>query len=392
MKRLAACLLLASAAAHAGDVDTPSAFEDQMEAARGEIASQLQLQAYDLLDELVYGWLKEPPFKEDTAVVLADVTVPVGFGSGLQALIENHFVSLLTQNPRTHVQLVHCPQCTSMIVHSGAKGTVVARGVDSPEALAQAGIASGSRQAIFLDFEVEGAALVLRVRMTSLEPKLPITWARTLTTTSHSPALLRAPDKLKSAAEARKEYLDLLEGKGIILVPISLSVRTYRGKDNVPVGAAPTIWLNVGLEASLNQARAWTAGFSAGITWTPQSHVGWSLQGRIARLITGNVVSLTHPDLYAFIGAAVMSIYGAGAYSFKDQIPTPAEIRNAAEWTPNAIFGAVHLGILMRLKNRLGAAFYAEWSPALDNSPLLGNYIDVGAKVHALGVEVQFCF
>ncbi len=391
MKRLASALLVAGAAAHAADVDTPSAFEDQMEEARAEVGAQLQLQAYDLLDELVFGWVKAPPFKEDTPVVLADVTVPVGFGSGLQALIENHLVSLLTQNPRTHVQLVHCPQCTSMVVHSGAKGTVVARGVDSPEALVQAGVASGSRRALFLDFEIEGSVLVLRARMTSLEVKLPIVWARTLTTTSHSPALLRAPDKLKSAAEARKEYLDLLEGKGIILVPISLAVRTYKAKENVPLGAPPTIWLQVGLEASLSQARAWTAGFSAGFTWTPQSHVGWSLQARVARLITGNVVSLTHPDLYVFMGGAVMSLYGTGALAFKDQIPTPAEIRDPNA-TPNAIFGAVHLGILMRLKNRIGAAFYAEWSPAFDGSPLLANYIDLGVKIHALGVEVQFCF
>ncbi len=38
----------------------------QMEKLRGEIASQLQLQAYDLLDELVYGWTQQPVFELET--------------------------------------------------------------------------------------------------------------------------------------------------------------------------------------------------------------------------------------------------------------------------------------------------------------------------------------
>ena len=60
----------------------------QVEALRAEVAGQIQLRAFDLLDELVYGWNQKPVFDKDTAVVLADVTVPVGFGSGLQSLIE----------------------------------------------------------------------------------------------------------------------------------------------------------------------------------------------------------------------------------------------------------------------------------------------------------------
>lgn len=392
-RRAVTVLLLVAASARAANVDAPDAFEQQVEESRAEIAAQLQLQAYDLLDELVYGWLKDSPFEADTAVVLADVTVPVGFGSGMQALLENHFTALLVQNPRTHVQLTHCPQCASMVVHSGAKGTIVARGVDSPEALTAAGVASGSRHAIFLDFEAEGAALVLRARMTSLEPKLPITWARTLTTTSHSPALLRSPDQLKSAAEARKEYLDLLTGSGLLLVPINLAVRSYSAKQNAFVGAAPTIWIQAGLEASLSQARAWTASFHAGITWTPESHVGWSLSGRVARLISGNVVSLTHPDLYVFTGAAVISMYGTGALAFRNQTPTPQELKDSTTTSPNVIFGAMHLGLLMRLKNRIGASVYFESSPALDNSQMIGNLVDLGLiKVHAFGVEVSFCF
>lgn len=390
----AAALLLAAAAAHAAAEDDPTnSFQKELEEARAEVGAQLQLQAYDLLDELVYRWSQEPPFAADTPVVLADVTVPVGFGSGLQALLENHFVALLVKNPRTHVQLVHCPQCTAMVVHSGAKGTVVGRGVDMPDALAAAGVTSGSRHAIFLDFEAEGSVLVLRVRMTSLEPKLPITYAHTISTTTASAAMLRSPDKLKSAADARKEYLDLLEGKGILLIPITVGVRTYQTRPGAFAPAPPLLWLQAGVEASLNQARAWTAGFNLGFTWAPNSHVGWSLQARVARLITGNTVSLTHPDVYAYIGGAVISVYGTGAFAYRSIQPTLDELKDSTQTTPNVIYGTFHAGLLLRLKNRLGVSMYIESAPALDNASSAGNYVDLGfMKWHTFGFEVQFCF
>ncbi|MBK7861834.1 MAG: hypothetical protein IPJ65_25100 [Archangiaceae bacterium] len=391
--RRALWLVLVSTAAHAATVEAPDAFAQEVEDARNEIAAQLQLHAYDLLDELVFRWTQEPPFENESPLVLADVTVPVGFGSGLQALIENHFVSLLVKNPRAKLQLVHCPQCMAMVVHSGAKGTVVARGVDEPETLAKAGVASGSRHALFLDFEAEGAALVLRVRITSLEPNLPIVYARTISTTTASPSLLRSEDKLKSAAEARKEYLDLLEGKGLLLVPISFAVRTYQPNPNAFVATAPLLWLNVGIEAALSQARAWTASFSAGITWAPESHVGWSLTGRVGRLLTGNTVSLTHPDVYAYVGGSVISMYGTGALAFRNNIPTPEDLKASTGTTPNVIFGTLHFGLMARLKNRIAVSAYIETAPALNGSPVLGNFIDLGfTKLQTLGFEVLFCF
>ncbi len=393
VRSLAAAALLLSTVAHAAAPDDPGdSFQKELEEARAEVAAQLQLQAYDLLDELVYRWTQESPFEADTSLVLADVTVPVNFGSGLQALIENHFVSLLVKNPRAHVQLVHCPQCTALVVHSGAKGTVVGRGVDMPEALAAAGVTSGSRHAVFLDFEAEGSVLVLRVRITSLEPKLPITYAQTLSTTTASGAMLRSPDKLKSATEARREYLDLIEGKGLLLIPVTIAVRTYQARPNSFIATAPLLWVQAGIEASLSQARAWTAGFSAGITWAPNSHVGWSLTGRVARLISGNTVSLTHPDLYVFLGGSLIALYGAGAFAFKSQIPTIEDIRDATQTNPSHYFGTVHLGVLLRLKNRIGASFYVESAPGLDNANALGNFIDLGLKIHTLGFEVSFCF
>jgi hypothetical protein len=395
--RLDALALLAlSSAALAAESPAALARRAQLEDLRGEIAAQLQLQAADLLDELVYGWTQQPPFTLDTPVVLAGISVPVGFGTGLEAYLENHFATLLGKNPRTRVLLAHCPGCSSIVVHSGAKATLVTRGVDNPAALAAAGSLSGSRHALFLDFEAEGAALVLRARVTVLEPALPIVVAKTLSTTSASPALLRAGDRLKSAAEARQEYLDALEGRGIFVVPVRLGMRSYAppAEGQSPVGTLPFVWLQVGLEAAFTQARAWTGSVSVGATWMPELHVGWLAQARVARLLSGEVTSLTRPDLYGFLGVSVISLQGRGALVFSDKVPTIDALAGQVLGTePHAIFAGFQVGFELRVKNRIGAGVYLESSPALNNAPAIGKLLDLGlVQFHAFGAEVSFCF
>src|SRR5438874_1693348 len=102
---LGVIVLLAGLRTPAAEPKVDEARTAELEALRHEVAGQIQLQAYDLLDELVYGWTQEPIFTVDTPLVLADINVPVGFGSGLQALLENHFAALLLNNARTHVLL-----------------------------------------------------------------------------------------------------------------------------------------------------------------------------------------------------------------------------------------------------------------------------------------------
>jgi hypothetical protein len=366
----------------------------QLEALRGEIAAQLQLQACDLLDELVFGWTEQPVFALETPVVLADVSVPVGFGTGLQALIENHFAALIVKNPSTRVALTHCPQCTSVVVHSGAKGTIVSRGVDEPEALSTAGTLSGSRHALFLDFEVEGSSLVLRARITSLEPTLPIIYAKTLSTSTSSPALLRSGERLKSAAEAHREYVDALQGRGLYLVPIRIGVRAYAAGSSAPVSATPFPWLQMGVEGSLTQARSWMGSFSVGFSWLPELHTGVLAQGRLSRLLSGSASSLTGPDLYAFVGGSLIFIRGNGALVFKDTIPDLDDLLGQLTGdAPDATFGAFQLGLELRLKNRIGVGFFLESLPTMGDAPAIGDYVDLGLiQFHSLGVEVSVCF
>jgi len=405
--RRALPFLLAAAALPAPAVEQdPTVLEArraQLEALRAEVAEQLQLQAFDLLDELVFGWTQQPVFATDTPVVLADVSVPVGFGSGLRALIENHFASVLVRNPGTHLVLAHCPECTAVVVHSTARGTVVARGVDQPEALAAAGIQTASRHALFLDFEAEGSALVLRARITSLTPALPILYAKTLSTTTSTPALLRSGDHLKSAEEARKEYLDALEGRGPVIIPLRIGVRTYASGNGAPVpggggiaiSATPLVWLMGGAEISLTPARAWTASFSVGATWLPQIETGFMAQARIARLLTGSVSSLTHPDLYAFVGGSVTSLFGPGAALFHSGNPDLTQVLSGVLTSvqPQSTFGGLQVGLELRAKNRIGFAVFMEALPTLNDASSIGKYVDYGIlQFQAFGAEVAFCF
>jgi hypothetical protein len=389
---LSLLLAVLPAAVVAAEPTITEAQQAQLEALRGEIAAQIQLQAYDLLDELVFGWTEQPVFALETPLVLADVSVPVGFGSGMRALIENHFAALIVKNPRTRVALTHCPQCTSVVVHSGARGTILSRGVDEPEALSKAGTLSGSRHALFLDFEIEGSALVLRTRITSLEPALPIVYAKTLSTSTSSPALLRSGDRLKSAAEAHREYVDALQGRGLYQVPIRIGVRTYAA-GSAPVSATPFPWLQAGVEGSLSQARAWTGSFSVGFSWAPQLHTGWLAQGRVSRLLSGSASSLTAPDLYAFVGGSVISIHGLGAVVFQDEVPDLNDLLSQLTGGGlSSTFGALQLGLELRLKNRIGAGVFLESMPLMD-APAIGDFLDLGViTFRSLGVEVSVCF
>jgi hypothetical protein len=397
---IGALALLRPPLALAEEDDIEQAKLAEIDALRAEVASQIQLLAFDLLDDLVAGWTQNPVFATETPVVLASVTVPVGLGTGLEAMLENHFASLILHNPLARMTLVHCPQCTAIIVHSGAKGTLVSRGVDAPETLAAVAGPASSRYAVFLDFEAEGTALVLRSRLTAIEPALPIVDARTFSSTTSTGALLRDGDHLKSAAEARREYLEALAGRGNLSFPMRLVVRSYAASNHYdqanPAGmsVAPFVWLEAGVETAFTQAQAWLASFSLGYTWMQDLHDGWLAGARLARLISGRTRSLTQPDLYFFMGASVISIRGADAALFSTKPPALSDILAGNKNTKAThAFGAWKLGLELRVKNRIGASVFLETIPGLNSAPNLGDYLDVGvAKFQTLGAEVTFCF
>jgi hypothetical protein len=376
--------------------------ETELDRVRAQVADEVHLVAFDLVDELVYGWVEEPVFAKPTPVVLAGVTVPVGLGSGMQALMENHIASVLIKNPSTNVQLAHCPSCTQVVVHSGPEATVVSRGIDNPEVLAELGATTG-QYALFVDVEAEGSFLVLRARITKLTPDLPIVWSHTIATSSSTPAMLRESGNLKSAEEARKEYLAVLHDRGPILIPVRFGIRTYAypdGGENVP--PPPFLWVQTGVEVGATDAYAWTSSIMVGYSFIPQSYQGLMAQARVNRLLTGRARSHTRPDLYGFVGAAAMTVWGPGTASFtNDRLNTDQVI--LAEQTrldpenprdPRATFGTFQVGVDLRVGNRIGLSAFYETLPAYENARTMGDYIrPLGIfGFQSVGTEVTFWF
>ena len=360
---------------------------------RAKVADEIQLSVYDLIDELVYGWTVDPIFESSTPVVLANVTVPVGLGTGMQALVENHLNGVVGANPSTNIQLAHCPSCTALVVHSGPEGTVVSRGFDSPDVLEKLG-ASSNKYALFVDIEAEGAWLVLRARVTQLNPDLPIVWSHTLSTSAATPALLRESVMMKSASEARQEYVDILHGKTPIKVPVRFALRSYaqpsEDAENPGVPPPPFVWLQSGVELSPTHAFAWTGSLILGVSYIPQAYQGLMAQARVSRLITGRARSLTHPDLYLFAGASIMTVWGPATAPFQaERVDANAVIQASTGDPPRFSFGTLQAGLDLRIGNRLGFAFFFESLPALTQSPNLGKYIGI---FESQGVEVTVCF
>lgn len=365
-----------------------------LEDLRRQVAGQVQLSAYNLLDELVYQWTESPPFGQPTPVIIAGITAPVGLGAGFESLLENHLSGLLVAHPGSHVMLSHCPSCTAVVMHSGPKGTVVSRGLDNPEALAKLG-GPGGRHGLYLDVAAEGPWLVLRARITKLTPDLPIVWSRTMTQSVGTPSLLRQQTALKSAEAARREYLDALNDRGPFTVPIRFAVRAYEAGPTTSVTPVPLIWLQTGFELALGQARAWTASGILGYAWLPEAYDGLMVQSRMSRLISGNAHSLTGPDIYLFLGGALITAYGTAIAPLQDDVRTIEQILrdpNDADRV-RATFGAWHIGLEYRVGNRIGASVFLENMPSYNNSDTVGVFFEnEWIDFHSLGMEVTFCF
>lgn len=368
--------------------------EAELDRVRAQVADEIQLSVYDLIDELVVGWARTPVFDKPTPVVVAGVSVPVGLGTGLQALMENHLANVVGANPATNVQLVHCPACTAVIVHSGPEATVISRGIDDPATL-QALAADAGRYALFVDVEAEGSWLVLRARLTRLTPDLPIVWSRTLSSSTATPALLREAHDLKTAEEARDEYLNVLEGRGSIVVPLRFAIRTFSDpEDEGSVGPPPLIWIQSGVEIGTTEGRTWTSSLMVGYSFLPQAYQGVMIQGRVSRLLSGRTRSLTGPNLYGFVGGGMQTLWGPSIASFADDTLTVDEIITAVDGDdPRTSFPGLHAGLDLRLGDRIGFSSFLETVPTLRNNSNLGDYVNIGGLgFQSWGVEVSFCF
>lgn len=377
-----------------------------LEQSRAAVAAELQIMSADLLDEFVFGMKANPIFATRSNVVLAGVNVPYGFGAGMTAYLENHFAELILKNPETRMELVHCPECSAVVAHSGPRATVMGRGLRLNEVLSSAGIGTIAKYAVFLDIEAEKSQLVLRGRITEIRENLPIVYARTISTSTTSPVLLRSSANLKSASEARQEYLDILRNSPFFSFPIRVGVHNFALSQNSTTtdsfgrpsaGGAivipPLVWFIAGAETSFSQSRVWTAEFNLGITNQIDSHDGWLAGARFSRLVSGRMRSLTEPDLYFVVGGAVTNLRGRTAATFRKNTLNVADIladRNGGQ--PRASFSSFRLALEARVKNRVSLSAFLESMPAFAGSQNFGTYLDAGLEFQSAGMEVGFWF
>ena len=365
----------------------------QLATLRSTLTNQLHLQAYELIDEMVYEWKERPLFEQPTEVVVASVNAPIGYGAGLMTLLENHLYAVILENQDTNIDLVECSACSDMVVHSGSEATVISRGIDQPRALDRI-LPRLPAYALHLDLEAEGAALVLRARLTKLDQGQRIHWARAYTPTVGSTALLRSNQRLISAEEARQEYLDLLRGDEVIMIPFRLGLHSFASGENNTINP-PLFMLQTGIELSPTFARAWSASFLGGIIYLPDTYIGMIGQTRIYRLITGNHRSIAGPDLYFFVGADIITVSGEAIVSLKPEETSFADLLVATnpEIKPRATFGGFQVGLELRVNNRIGLTAGLKTIPSLRDSSNMGRFFRSNiVDFHSLTTEVAFWY
>ncbi|MFZ9886685.1 MAG: hypothetical protein ACO3JL_04195 [Myxococcota bacterium] len=404
MKRIAFSLVVAvfgASAVLAEGEPADVARRARIERLRDEHARELHLYASDLLDELVLAYKAAPPFGQQTAVVLADVTAPLGYGSGLEAMLENHFTELLLRHPEANLTLVHCPACHAVTTHSDRRATVIGKGIDQPAALRALGIESGSLYALFLDFEAEGPALVLRARIVSLTESLPLVHARTLTTSTSVAPLLRSGDFLVTADQARREYLDALASRGPFTIPLRFAVSAFApgvpsfdefDNEGVNIPLPPLLWLQTGAEFAFHHSRAFTGSFIVGGTYVPLLYSGYMVQGRIHRLLTGSEASLRYPNLYLFGGGSLVGLHGPVTLLLEQQPSLNALYQSLGGDTGPTFYPAAQAGLDLRLGNRVAIAVYGESAPTLQTVGDHLNGLLLFVPVTSVGMEVSLCF
>jgi hypothetical protein len=174
-----------------------------------------------------------------------------------------------------------------------------------------------------------------------------------------------------------------------------LGIRTY-AQPNSDQGTPPPpfLWVELGGEYATNDAQAWLASVVVGGSFIPQAYQGLLVESRFEHLLSGRARSHVRPDLYGFVGAGVMTVWGPATASFRNEIVTTDELLTASEGkAPRYTLGMMQVGLQLRLGNRVGLGAYLETLPFTRNSNNIGRHVRVlGVSFQSLGTEVSLWF
>jgi hypothetical protein len=340
--------------------------------------------AADLTDELVYAWQASRPTPARAQVVLAEVVAPVGLDERFGVMVENRLFELLRRNPQIDVDLVHCAICTRLIAKSNPQGTILSRGIDQPEVLADLVRQYPDRLALSLAFEAEDRELVLRAELFELAGAQRIVWAKTFATSLAARRTLREATPLVSLEAARAEQQRLIARQDPLEASTRVVVRTFNTASSAPIAAAPLPFAEFSFEAVPLPAKRLRAAFTLGFTSIKDSLEAFTVGGHLARLVLREAPSLTSPDLYLFLGMHYLRMRGPGALPFAEKQPDLDTFRNV-QHEPRASLVAYRLGLETHVKFRLGALAFLEYSPQLKDNQSIETTRLLGIPYQAYG-------
>ncbi len=330
--------------------------------------------AQDLIDDLVYEWLENPPFNAETLVSLVEVSGPIGLDHGFVQSVENRLFQLLKVNPHTQIKLSYCSICMQYIAKANPEKTVFSRVIDQPEALEYLSKAYPSRKALSLQFEAEGKDLVLRASIFELTQDQKIVWANSFNTVFTARRLLREDSPLKSQTMARDEQMKILSRKDPMEFVTRISFRSFdanpSGLPSTFNAVAPLIFLEQSFEGIKLPDQDLRLALDIGFTSIQNAYEGWLVGGHVANLLLRKTPSLMNPDIYFIAGFHFIRLRGPGALVFGSQQLDINQILNTKA-EPKASMVGWKWGFETHIKHRFGAFTVLEYYPVLKKSKIV---------------------
>ena len=353
------------------------------------IRLDLRLMASDLVDDVIYSWLQNPPVSGPADFIVAEIDAPIGIDKRFETDIENHLYELVRANPRLPISLVHCAVCRQWMAVSGPKRTIIGRALEQPEGQEQLSHYP-HLHALSLHFDVVGTDLVLWAELYEVASPQRVVWSQRFAHNTSARVLLRDPHHLISIPEAREEQKRILAGRETIQAVTRFPIRTFKGAGSTggATQVPPLLFLDQSLEAILSPHRNKRAGLSLGVTSIKGSMQGWSFGTSYQQLLFRDEPSLTEPDLYLRAAVTFMRLEGPGSAVFSGNQIDVAHLINSND-DVRASLTTYQIGLEAHIKYRFGVSVFLEYIPQLEDSQVIATQ-HLLIPFHSLGVSGVF--
>ncbi len=350
------------------------------------IFRDLHIMAAELVDDMVYSWLKNPPFSNQTQVTIVEITAPVSLDNRFNTVIENRLYELFQKNPQLKIELVHCSSCSQIVSYSNSEKTIISRGIDQPEVLNGILKLAPKTMALSLNFEVQEREIYLQSHIFELAPPQKILWAQKYSTSMGVRASLREATPLLSLESAREIQNKILIGREPLKFISRLQIHNFETDENYTL--PPLLFGEQSLEGEILPERNQKFGLSVGVGSVRDSYSGWTVGGRYSKLMFRDSPSLIHPDMYWFLGVQYMRLQGPGAAVFAENQLDLNKLINSDD-DPKASLTNYQFGFEALIKYKFGLSVYLEFIPALSKSKIIHEQSLI-IPYHGIGTALVF--